>query len=218
VTEALVTHFICRFRVPREPHSDQGCNFKFHLMQVLHRLGGVQDMHTLQPQSDGMVERNVKTAEEHLPQVVASHHRDCDAKLSIFLLAHKASTHDKTGLTPANLVIRSELHLSCDLLLSASLDKERPTIGHNYAQHLKLASDRMKTRYDGWLTTWVTKRATKSDCIAQVHQGKSPKFQPSWEDSYRVVTRINDVYRIQRHPRTKMVVHLHRLTPYNGTA
>lgn len=45
VIEALVTRFICRFRVPREPHSDQECNFKFHLMQMLHHLGGVHDMH-----------------------------------------------------------------------------------------------------------------------------------------------------------------------------
>jgi hypothetical protein len=27
VVEALVTNFFCRFRVPREPHSDQGRNF-----------------------------------------------------------------------------------------------------------------------------------------------------------------------------------------------
>jgi hypothetical protein len=44
---------------------------------------------------------------------------------------------------------------------------------------------------------------------------KSPKLQASWEGPYIITTRINDViYRIQRHPRAKMmVVHLDRLAP-----
>jgi hypothetical protein len=32
VAEALVTQFVCRFRVCRELLSDQGCNFESHLM------------------------------------------------------------------------------------------------------------------------------------------------------------------------------------------
>jgi hypothetical protein len=47
--------------------------------------------------------------------------------------------------------------------------------------------------------------------------GKSPKVQSSWEGPYKVVTRINDVvYRIQRNPRSRMmVVHLDQLAPYS---
>jgi hypothetical protein len=39
-----------------------------------------------------MVEQYVKMVEEHLPKVVASHHRDWDVKLSISVLAYKTST------------------------------------------------------------------------------------------------------------------------------
>jgi hypothetical protein len=105
-----------------------------------------------------MVERYIRTVEEHLRKVVASHQRDWDARLPIFLLAYRASTHDTTGLTPANLVFWRELRLPGDLLFGAP-DKELPTMDHaadlvdrlhyihNYArQHLKLARDRMKTR------------------------------------------------------------------------
>jgi hypothetical protein len=73
----------------------------------------------------------------------------------------RASTHDTTGSTPGSLVFSPELRLPCDLLFGAPPDKERPTTVqaaelmdhlhniHNYArQHLKLASDRMKTRID----------------------------------------------------------------------
>jgi hypothetical protein len=74
---------------------------------------------------------------------------------------HRASTNDTTGLTPASLVFRRELRLPCNLLFEAPPDKERPAIDHvanlvdhlhdinNFPrQHLKLASDRIKTHYD----------------------------------------------------------------------
>jgi hypothetical protein len=64
-------------------------------------------------------------------------------------------------LTQASLVFGRELRLPCDLLFGVPPNKERPTTDygadivdhlhdiHNYArQHLKLANDRMKTRYD----------------------------------------------------------------------
>jgi hypothetical protein len=49
-------------------------------------------------------------------------------------------------------------------------------------------------------------------------RGRSPKLQAAWEDPYKVITRINDVvYRIQRHPRSRMmVVHLDRLALPGG--
>jgi hypothetical protein len=108
-----------------------------------------------------MVERYVKTIEEHLRKVVTSNQRDWDEKLPLFLLAYSASTHDTTGLTPASLVFGRELRLPCNLLVGVPPDKEQPTSDYvaelmdqlydiqNYArQNLKLASDWMKTRYD----------------------------------------------------------------------
>jgi transposase InsO family protein len=78
IAEALVTNFFCRFGIPRELHSDQGRNFESRLMQeVSQRLGVHKTRATpLHPQSDGMVERYIRTVEEHLRKVVASHQRD----------------------------------------------------------------------------------------------------------------------------------------------
>jgi hypothetical protein len=77
-------------------------------------------------------------------------------------------------------VFGRELRLSCDLLFVASPDKERPAIGHAenlvdhlqgihiYArQRLKLASDRMNTRYD-WLAS-----------CAGYHEGDSVALSPN---------------------------------------
>jgi transposase InsO family protein len=189
--EALLSNFFCRFGVHRELHSDQGRNFESHLMQEVLQCLGVKKTRTtpLHPQSDGMVERYIKTV-EHLRKVVASHQRDWDARLPIFLLAYRASTHDTPGLTPANLMFWRDLRLPGDLLFGAPSDKEQPTINHaadvvdwvhnihDYArQHLKLASDRMKTHYNKaancagyqeWDKVWLY-RPTRT-------KGKSPKF------------------------------------------
>jgi hypothetical protein len=57
--------------------------------------------------------------------VFASHQRDWDEILPLFLLAYGASTHDTTGLTAARLVFGRELRLPCDLLFGAPPEKER---------------------------------------------------------------------------------------------
>jgi hypothetical protein len=64
----------------------------------------------------------------------------------------------------------------------------------------------------------------ESDRVCLYHpicmKGKSPKLQCSWEGPYKIVTWINDVvYRIQKNPRSRMiVVHLDLLAPYQGAA
>jgi hypothetical protein len=180
-------------------------------------------------QSDDMMERYVKTVEEHLRNVVASHQRDWNKRLPIFILAYMASIHDTTGSIPASLVFGWEIRLPYDLLFGAPPDIQRPTTEHaaelvdhlhdiqHYArQHLKLASD------------WMTPRCDKLASSLGYHnrmwlyrptctKGKSSKFQSSWEGAYKVVTGLNDVvYRIQRNPSSRMmVVHL---APYQGAA
>jgi hypothetical protein len=110
VVEALVTKFFCRFEVPRELHCDQGRNFESRLIyEVLQRLG-VSKTRTLplHSQSEGMVESCIKTVEEHIRKVVASHQKDWDAGLSIFRLAYRASTHEIMNFTPDTPVFRRE--------------------------------------------------------------------------------------------------------------
>jgi hypothetical protein len=129
------------------------------------------------------------------------------------------------------MVFGRELRLPCDLLFGAPPDKESSAtdyaaelgrlhdIHHYTRQHLKLASDRMKVRYDRLANSAGFKEGDRVWLYRPTRtRGKSPKLQSSWEGPYKVINRINDVvYRIQRHPRAKMVVaHLDRLAPYLG--
>jgi hypothetical protein len=72
---------------------------------------------------------------------------------------------------------------------------------HQFArQHLKVANDRMKARYDRVANSaryeegdrvWLYRPTRK--------KGKIPKLQTCWEGPYNIITQMNDVvYRIQR--------------------
>jgi hypothetical protein len=67
VGEALFSNF-SHFAVLLELHGDQGRNFESRLIQEVLQLLGVSKTRTmpLHTQSDGMVERYIKTVEEHL--------------------------------------------------------------------------------------------------------------------------------------------------------
>ena len=82
---------------------------------------------------------------------------------------------------------------------------------HNFTrQHLKVASDRMKARYAQLANSAGFQEGDRMWLYCPIRRGKSPKL--------KTCTRINDVvYRVQRHPRAKMlVVLLDRLEPYLG--
>jgi hypothetical protein len=104
----------------------------------------------LHPQWDGMVKRCIRTVDEHL-------------RIAPKGLGRKITHHPPllTGHLLTTLWALLRFRLPCDMLFGAPPDKERPTIDHmanlvdrlhdiySYAsQNLKLASDRIKTRYD----------------------------------------------------------------------
>jgi hypothetical protein len=111
----------------------------------------------LQPQSDGMVERDIKMIEENVRKVIAFNQRDWDATM----LPYRANMHDTTSLIPETLVFGRDLRLSSDNLFETRPEKEQPTtdyaadfVGHlheihNYARKdVQVASHRLKTLYD----------------------------------------------------------------------
>jgi hypothetical protein len=85
--------------------------------------------------------------------------------------------------------------------------------------HLKIASDRMKERYDSSVDGALLERGDPVWLYnPQRKKGKSPKLTRPWKGPYLVIKRINDVvYRVQLSPRSKpKVVHRNRLWKYSG--
>jgi hypothetical protein len=96
------------------------------------------------------------------------------------------------------MVFGRELRLPCDLLFGAPPDKEQSTtdyvadlVERLHDRHLRVASDRMKVRYDRLANlagfqegdrVWLYRRTRT--------RGRSPKLQSAWEGPYKVITRI----------------------------
>ncbi|GBL92230.1 Transposon Ty3-I Gag-Pol polyprotein [Araneus ventricosus] len=236
VAEELVRSWISCYGVPMILHSDQGTNFNSALFTELCKLLGILKTRTtaLHPESDGMVERFNRKILNHLALFVSRNQTDWDTHLPLFLLAYRSAEHEVTGLTPAEMLFGRTLRLPCDILFGRP--SEMPSSPNEYMKNLetrlesvhafareriKLASERMKTRYDSRATDHHFK---EGDLVWMYNpkrrRGLSPKLQQNWEGPYTVVKKLNDVvYRVQRSANTKpKVIHINRLAPYRATA
>lgn len=237
VSNGLVEQVISRYGVPYFIHSDQGRNFEANVFRnVLSRLGIEKTRTTpLHPQSDGMVERFNRTLLDYLAKFVESNQRNWDELLPLALLAYRASVHETTGYTPAQLNFGRELRLPADLLYGCPpnttnddegqyLDRliENLSSVHRTArENLKLATDRMKANYD--LRANV-KSFSPGDLVWFYNpvrrKGFSPKLQVDWQGPCEVLLDISPViYRIRVPNKVNpVVVHLDRLAPYQLSA
>ncbi|GFY08216.1 hypothetical protein TNCV_1356271 [Trichonephila clavipes] len=197
VAEVLVQHWISRFGVPLQLHSDQGRNFDSAVCKRLCEILAIDKTRTtaLHPQSESMVERS--------------------------------AVHETTGYSPSQMLFGRDLRLPADLLFSRppdaplvpeeyieKLQARMEEMHHLARERIGMASEKMKTRYDA--------RATGHDFHEgdkvwlwnpKCRKGLSPKLQTNWEGSYTVLKRLNDVVvRIQKSPHSKpKLIHYNRL-------
>jgi hypothetical protein len=92
--------------------------------------------------------------------------------------------------------------------------------GAAYHCSLKLASDRMKTRYHKLANSAGYQEGESGSIDQPARKGNRQSFSYRGKAIQGRVTWINDgVFRIQRNPRSRiMVVHLDRLALYQGAA
>ncbi|GBM26372.1 Retrovirus-related Pol polyprotein from transposon 412 [Araneus ventricosus] len=210
------------FRVmePMILHSDHGTNFNSALLTELCKLLGILKTRTtaLHLLSDGMVERCNPTILNHLSLFVSRNHIGYDTHLPLFLLANRSADHEVTGFTPADMLFGRTLRLPCNILFGRPSDT--PSSSNEYLNNLdtrlegvnafareriKLARERMKTRYDSGATDH---HFHEEDQVLMYNpkrrRGLSPKLQQKWEGAYAIVKRLNDViYRVRRSPNAK---------------
>ncbi|GFW05346.1 retrovirus-related Pol polyprotein from transposon 412 [Trichonephila clavipes] len=163
VAEAVVQHWISRYGVPLQLHSDQGRNFVSAVLKGVCELLGIDKTKTtpLHPQSDGMVERFNRTILNNLSLMVSKNQQDWDQKVPLFLLAYRSAVHETTGYSPSQMLFGRDLRLPCDLLFGRPPDT--PSSPEEYVQNLQarfedvhnlarerinLRTEKMKTRYD----------------------------------------------------------------------
>lgn len=234
IAKALLTEVVSRHGVPLELHSDQGRNFESAIFKQLMTLLGIKKTRTtpLHPQSDGLVERLIRTLLQYLSMFVADHQRDWDDWVPLFLLSYRSSKHETTKHTPSMVLTGMELRLPMDLRRGLAPNTEleedefirqtqtRLAQTHEFIrQRLKITSDRMKAWYDVY-TNSITFATGEKVWLYQPRRtkGKCPKLQSAWEGPYVVRDRLNDIiYRIARSSKLKpKVVHVNRLAHYKS--
>ncbi|GFX27885.1 retrovirus-related Pol polyprotein from transposon 412 [Trichonephila clavipes] len=177
VAEVLVQHWISRFVVPLQLHSDQGRNIDSAVCKRLCEIFTIDNTRTtaLHPQSDGMVERS--------------------------------AVHETTCYSPSQMLFGRDLRLLAELLFSRPPDSPLvpeeyieklqawiEEMHHLATERIGMASEKTKTRFDARTTghdfhegdkvwSWNPKR----------RKGLSPKLQTNWEGPYAVLKRLNDV-------------------------
>ena len=100
---------------------------------------------------------------------------------------------------------------------SSHLENQLREMNHLITGQLKIASDKMKTRYDIRSNTVGFQEGDQVWLFnPKRRRGRSHKLQSNWEGSYTVKKRINDVvYRIQQKQQRKFkFLHLYRLAKY----
>ncbi|GBN96308.1 hypothetical protein AVEN_26374-1 [Araneus ventricosus] len=112
-----------------------------------------------------MIERFNQTILNHLSLFVSRNQTDWDTHLPLFLLACRSAEPEVTGLTPVEMLLGRTLRLPCDILFGRP--SKTPSSPNEYMKNLevrlesvhafareriKLASERMKTRYDSRAT------------------------------------------------------------------
>lgn len=102
VANILVNEFVCLFGVPRMLHSDKGSNFESRVFTEMCKILDIDKTRTTtrRPQSDGMVERNIKIIKEMLTAFVNKSQRNWDKYLSLLMMAYRSSVHESTGTSP----------------------------------------------------------------------------------------------------------------------
>ena len=235
VANVLVNNVVSLFGVPRFLHSDKGSNFESHVFTEMCKILGIDKTRTTtkRPQSDGMVERNIKTIKEMLSAFVDNTQKNWDLYLPLLMMAYRSSVHESTGVSPCSMMLGREITLPIDLVLGVP-EEENKTYSTQYAYELaeclkfihefarnklKITGLTMKKYYDHKIDhkiydvgapVWLHNPKSK--------HGLSRKLQREWCGPFVVIQRLNDViYRVQETPKSKpKIVHHDKLKKYTG--
>ncbi len=231
VADALVTHVFCPLGLPRQLHSDQGRNFQSKLFQEICKLLDIDKTRTTsyRPQSDGMIERFMRTVTGMLRPYVGKHQDDWDEHLPFLLLAYNSSIQESTGYSPFELMYGRNARLPIELLYGQppsnvyesttqyadELQSKLESVHQHARNNLNISSEKNKRLYD--LHSDPSKyKFKKGDMVWYYNNarrpGICPKLVQNWHGPYKVVKVISDIlYKIHLNGNKNIVVHIDKL-------
>ena len=231
VADVFYTKWIALFGCPQILHSDRGGEFKADIIARLCDLLRIKKTFTstYRPESDGMLERSMRTIQALLRAFVNKARDDWDDHLPAVLCAYRATPHDSTGLSPFKMLFGHEVTLPIDLQFDVGLRDRFPEcpveyvewlrqtlyLGHDLAREkLKVAAERQKKGYQETCREVSFKRGDwvwKIDPLKRVGKLHVKNLGP-----YLVIAKTGPVnYQIQENENARLsIVHVDKLYPY----
>lgn len=233
VANVLVNEVVALFGVPKILHSDKGSNFESKVFTEMCKILGIDKTRTTtrRPQSDGMVERNIKTIKEMLTVFVNKSKRNWDHYLPLLMMAYRSAVHESTGVSPCSMMLGREITLPIDIMYGLP-EKEHQISSTEYANDLseclkflhefardklRLTGQTMKKHYDHK----SCKKTYEVGMPVWLHvekRGIGSSLEKEWHGPFVIINKLNDViFRVQEKQSSKpKVVHHDKIKLYTG--
>lgn len=233
IAEVFVTHFVCRYGMPSQIHTDRGKNFDSRLLQSICKLLDIEKTLTsaYRPQSDGLVERMNRTLEDIVSKYVQYDQKDWDKYLPFALMAYRASPQETSGLSPNLLMFGREVSIPLRFIAGKVPGTEGEDKEEGYALKVRerlevafeiaresshVAQRRQKRYYDLKVCGQPYKVGEKVWVYNPARtKGLTPKLQSRWQGPCNIIKKLSDANYVIKRPRARKteVVHFDRLKP-----
>ncbi|GAA55185.1 retrovirus-related Pol polyprotein from transposon 412 [Clonorchis sinensis] len=204
VARTFVDNWIATFGVPATITTDRGPQFTSTLFHDLKRLLGTDHFRTTayHPAANGMVERFHRQLKASL---IASSSTHWSERLSLILLSIRNTVKEDLGCTASELVFGTTLRLPGEMIVdSATTGETDPT---SYASRLRQHMRDIRpspTRQTSKPTQVHPDLATCEYVFVRVDAVRKP-LQPPYEGTFRVISRTDKTFVIDRNGRKDSV-------------
>ena len=227
---ALVDHWISRFRCPHSLYSDQGRNFESNFFEQFMKLleRGKTRTTTFHPQSNAVIEGMNKTSQNMLAKCMNEEQSKWSQQLPYIMMAYGSAVHESTDYTPQFLVIWKDWILPLDCIYPNPQENET-TDNHEFAHNKQQAyqqafqlvrsnlSEKQKRRnaFDKKKVHGPTYKEGQKVLLYHlaITVGTTSKFASRWKGPYIIEKCLNDVtFKIKEATSSKQqIVHYDRL-------
>ena len=217
----LLSTYCVPLRNANGDNSDQGREFENKVMQELCIMCGSHKTKTTpyHPESDGLVERFIRTLLMMFAMFAGENPDDWDDLLPAVMMAYRSSVHESTGFSPYRLMLGEECTLPMDVglprhesdlpdpitspyavwvrdALEVAYDQVRGHSGQAVRRQKRLC-DRRAVRRLFAVGDWVLRYYTPA---------KKCKLDSAWVGPYLIVSVAGWALGIQRHPDSPIVL------------
>ncbi|KAE8739564.1 hypothetical protein FOCC_FOCC014947 [Frankliniella occidentalis] len=129
-TRALVDHVFTRFGCPAELHSDQGSTFEAKVFKAVLDIMGVRKTRAtpLHPQSDGAVERLIRSVVQQVSILAKDQHGTWDLQVPLVMLSLRVAPHTTTGVSPAMMMFGRDINVPATMARGSVPQQEAPRL------------------------------------------------------------------------------------------